>query len=233
MNNSSNSSKKNILFRKVLVLNKNWTPIGFCSVKKALGDLVSAYNPKVPIRIEYYKDDNGNYHLDKPTMIMAVNNPSDWFDIPPREFDDGAIRSVSCECRVPTVIITPNHDKMPKRTFRPTRYNLYHHYNKQCFYSGRILEYHEMNREHLISRDEWKKLGLPGSPDNWNNLVCCDKKINQMKGNMPLNEFLKKTGYKPQYKLSKPNDMVISINSSIHDHPDWKLFLPKSKSSGN
>jgi len=215
----------NVLHKKVLVLNANWAPIGFCSVQTALQDMNSSKTPKLAIKVEYYKDDNGSYHFDMPIEMIPLRW-DEWVELSPREVDVGKIRTSKLEIRVPTVLIAPKYKKIPFKKFRPTKSNLGDHYNYQCYYSGRKLSPKEMNVEHVISRDEWRRRGLPGSPNTWQNLAPCDVKLNHKKSNLTLKEFEEKFGYKPQYKLSEPPPVAIAINSGMMDeNSDWKFFI--------
>lgn len=207
----------------VLVLNAGWMPIGTTQLFTALSDMNSSKSPKLALKIEYFKDEEGSYHLDKPTEILPLYW-DEWITLSPREIDMESVRTPNLEIRVPTVVITKSFDKMPKKTFKPTKRNLYAQYGGICYWTGKKMSLNEMNREHVISRDEWRKRGLPGSPDNWKNLAPTDPKINHLKGNMSPKEFQKKYGYKPQYELKEPKEVPASILIQALQ-PDWSIFV--------
>jgi hypothetical protein len=211
------------LNQQVLVLNAAWQAIGTTPLCTALSDMNSSKSPKLAIKIEYFKDEEGNYHLDKPTEIIPLGW-DEWITLSPREFDVDVVRTPRLEIRVPTVVITKTYSLMPKKTFKPTSRNVYNMYNGICYWSGEKLSFHDASIEHIISKDEWKKKNLPGSPNTWKNLAPAKKKINHLKDNMNPKDFEKKYGYKPQYKLKEPKEVPASILIKALQ-PDWSIFV--------
>lgn len=207
----------------VLILNSSWLPIGTAPLHKVLADMNSFKSPKMSLKIEYFKDESGNYHLDKPTEIIPLKW-EEWVSLSPRELDAESVRTPNLEIRVPTVAITKSYNKMPKKTFKPTKKNLFNQYDGICYWTGKKLSYSEMTIEHIVSKDEWFKSKRDGSPNNWNNLAPADPKVNHLKANMCPKEFERKFGYTPQYKLKEPKPVPTTVLLQALK-PDWAIFV--------
>lgn len=204
----------NILNKHVLVLNRAWIPIGTCTVKKALEDMNSSKNPKKSLKIEYFKDSQGNYSFENPTEIIPLGW-NEWITLPPREFDQESIHTVKMELRIPTVIIVgSNYNQMPVKTFRPTKKNIYDHYGGKCAYTGKSLTYKGMTLDHIIPRSR-------GGQNTWNNLVPCDGVINRLKADKTPEE----AGLKLKYKTSEPKPVPAHVLIKSVICQDWNIFL--------
>jgi len=81
----------------VLVLNKSWKPIGHTTVKDALEDMNSSKYPKKALKIEYMKDDQGNFDFSAPTEVIPLSW-KEWATLSPREFDEDSI-IIKCPSR--------------------------------------------------------------------------------------------------------------------------------------
>jgi 5-methylcytosine-specific restriction endonuclease McrA len=213
------------IHQPVLLLNAAWQPLGTVPLFKALADMNSIRSPKLALKIEYFKDEKGAYHLDQPTEIIPLRW-DEWITLSPREFDEESVRTPNMEIRVPTVVITKTYNKIPKKMFRPTKRNLYEKYKGVCYWTGEKLSFSEMTIEHVVSKDEWRQKSLDGSPNTWKNLAPAHPKVNHLKGNMSPEEFQKKHGYKPQYKLEEPKPIPASILIRAIK-PDWAIFTDK------
>lgn len=205
---------RNILNNHVLVLNKSWIPIGTCSVKKALEDMNSSKQPKKALKIEYLKDEKGNFDFSNPTEVLPLNW-AEWITITPREFDEGSIRTVKIDIRIPTVVIVgSNYNQLPVKTFRPTKKNIYDHYNGVCAYSGKKLTYKNMTLDHIQPRSR-------NGGNTWGNLVPCDADINRIKADRTPEE----AGLKLRYKPTEPKPVPAHVLIRQVISPDWNMFL--------
>jgi len=203
-----------VLNKQVLVLNKAWVPIATVTVKKALEDMNSSRHPKKSLKIEYFKSDKGVYDYQNPIEILPLEW-DEWITITPRDFDEDSIHTVNLEIRVPSVIIVgSNYDRMPVKMFRPTKKNIYDHYNGVCAYTGRKLTYKETTLDHVIPKSKNGK-------NTWKNLVPCDGAINRMKDDRTPDE----AGLKLKYKLSEPKPVPAHVLIKSVISPDWNIFL--------
>jgi 5-methylcytosine-specific restriction endonuclease McrA len=218
---------KSILDSRVLCLNSSWIPIGFCTLKKALEDMNSCKSPKKALKIEFWEESDGVFDFDQITEMTPLNF-EEWINLPLRKHDpESCVRTTKLEIRSPQVIISPFYNKIPIKTFRPTKRHLYDRYGGKCFWTGDKLSYKEMTIDHVTSRDEWTKKKKKGSPNNWLNLAPSRGDINRLKSNLPPEEFESKYGYKPQYKLSEPGPVSASTLIKEALFKEWVPFLLK------
>lgn len=205
----------NILNKSVLVLNKAWLPIATCTVKKAFEDLNSSKQPKKALKIEFLKDSKGNYDFSAPTEILPLAW-SEWITIAPREFDEDTIHTTKLELRIPTVIIVgSNYNSLPKKTFRPTKRNLYNHYKGRCVWTGEVIPYKTATLEHMHPKSR-------GGDGSWKNLALATPELNRKKSDRTPEEF----GMIPKYKLSEPAPVTAAMLIQAVN-PDWGIFLMK------
>lgn len=205
-----------ILNRRVLVLNRSWVAIGEVDVKKALEDMNSSVSPKKALKIEYARNLDGTFNFDE----MIEVNPLDWDEwitLLPREFDSGCIHTVSLSIRVPTIVITPNYNKIPLKTFRPTKFAIAQRDNFTCQYTGRKLNRSEISIDHVFPKSRARD-----KANDWTNLVTCDKKVNFDKADRTPEEAGLKLLRKPI--APSPIPMTALIDEK---HIDWKRFLVK------
>lgn len=216
------------ILRQKIVLNVNtrWEPIGYKMVRKALVDMTGGKSGNTPpahaFIIEYEKDDNGIYDFSKPSIMRPV--PFDeWLEQPIRGHD-AVVHTPHRQIRVPTVIMSVNMDKNPAiKKKHPTKRDILVRDNFTCQYTGKRYSAKELTIDHVISRAEWKRRGLPGTPDTWENLVASYGPINLEKGDKPLSE----TGLKLIRKPIAPPEMCLTQLIREIRHRDWLLFFDK------
>jgi len=203
----------NILNKSVLLLNKAWLPIGTTTVKSAMEDMNSSKHPKKALKIEYAERD-GKYDFSAPTEILPLDW-KEWITLSPRDFDEDSIHTVSLEIRIPTVIIVgSNYNKLPVKTFRPTKKNLYDQYGGRCIWSGEVVPYKQATIEHMHPKSR-------GGSNTWGNLAIADPTLNRQKADRTPTEF----GVIPKYSLQEPKPVPAHVLIKSIMSPDWNIFL--------
>lgn len=205
-----------ILNQRVLVLNRSWVAIGEVDVKKALEDMCSSISPKKALKIEYGKNADGSYNFDD---LIEVNplDWNEWIKLSPRDFDTGAIHTVSLTIRTPTVVITNSFNKIPVKTFRPTKFAIAQRDNFTCQYTGKKLSRSEISIDHVLPKSRAKD-----KANDWGNLVTCDKQVNFEKADRTPEEAGLKLLRKPVAPAPVPYTALIN-----EKHVDWKRFVVK------
>lgn len=209
----------------VLVVNKNWLTLGTTTIRNAMKSLFSTPDGNnmaakgFVIEYEYLGDDKWNF--ENPLEIRPVEL-EEWLELEIRPFDS-YIKSAHKEIRIPTVIQAQNCDRTHLRKTSLSTKSVLERDNYTCQYSGKKLPRHQLNIDHVISKDEWRKRGLPGSPDVWTNVVACDKNINSRKGNKSNLEAGLSLIRQPKEPLPVPaSSLIKEIRSK-----DWEIFLGK------
>jgi len=205
----------NILDKKVLLLNAAWLPIGTATVKSVFEDMNSSRHPKKALKIEYAKNAKGEFDFSAPTEVLPLAW-AEWETLSPREFDEDSIHTVKLELRVPTVVIVGSkYNKLPVKTFRPTKRNIYNHYQGKCIWTGEVIPYGSVTLEHMQPRSR-------GGDNSWKNLALASPEANREKADRTPEEF----GVKPKYKLSEPSPVTAQMLIKA-TNPDWAIFLIK------
>ena len=124
------------------------------------------------------------------------------------------IATVKQHIRVPTVIVSLNYSKVPKREPKLTSAAIMERDNHTCQVTGIKLPKHKLNIDHIIPKSK-------GGVNDWKNMVSMSKEINSKKGNKTLEE----AGLKLIKQPRKPN--AIPICATIKDirHYTWKHFI--------
>lgn len=209
----------------MLNVNSRWQAIGYKMVRKAITDCTGGLKgnspPAKPFIIEYPKDIDGYYDFNQPPIDIRPVSWDEWIEQPIRGHDS-VINTPHKQIRVPTVIMSVNMDDNPSiKKKRPTKRDILIRDNYTCQYTGRQYHPHELTIDHVISKDEWRRRGLPGTPDCWENLVASYWKINSDKSNKTLEEaglvLIRKPKAPPAMRLSQ---LIRDIR-----HRDWKIFI--------
>jgi len=197
----------------VLKLNKNWLPVGYSVVSKALVDLCAG-EACMAVDIDYSRDEDGKPNFSHPTSMRPVDW-DEWITLPIREWDL-EIHSPSITIRVPTVIIAKNYAKMPVHTFRgkPSKKAVWKRDKGIDQYTGRALAEIDATLDHVIPRSK-------GGQSTWNNLVLAHKRLNWKKGNK-LNE---EVGLKLIRRPKAPEPVPASELIKEAKHIDWVHFI--------
>jgi hypothetical protein len=155
----------------VLKLNANWEPLGWTTPRKAFVDLCGGMYGGTPpaLALSTALDENGK-------LVEAV--PMKWeewmkLDVRPQDL---AVQTKSGAIRCPTVIISPNYNKMPLVTPKLTKRAILERDGFRCAYTGDKLHASQLNVDHISPRSR-------GGRDTWENLVACRRDINTKKGN--------------------------------------------------
>jgi len=171
------------------------------------------YNPPVKaLDISYEQDENGEYNFEKTPFINAVSW-IEWLALPIREYDL-VVNTSKYKIRVPTVMVSVNYYKVPKKRFRPTASFLYEAQKGICGYSGQKITRKQGNIEHKIPRSL-------GGKETFENLMYVKKEINSKRGNKSLAE----AGLTPLFSHKEPNPIPVSFTFKTLAHRDWKWFV--------
>ena len=144
----------------VLVLNRNWQAINIRTPADAFCQMAT----NVATALE----------IDVQTHIRPVTW-EEWLTLPIRA-GDNAVRTVRGAIRVPTVIVSLNFSKVPKKRPKLGSKSIRERDGNRCQYTGKLLRPDEGSLDQVIPRSR-------GGKDEWRNLVWSDKAVNAKKGN--------------------------------------------------
>lgn len=199
----------------VLHLNRNWQALGVKSIKNAFVSITGGDKdnvPATPLNISYPILENGEFDFGGEAQIEPVSWV-EWQSLPIREYD-AVINTSKAKIRVPSVIVSNNFAKLPKRKRALTARTLFEIQKGICGYSGKKLPFSAGNKEHKIPKSE-------GGKDTWENLMWVSKEINSKRGNKPLSEL----GLTPLFNHSEPKLVPAPCMIKKIEHIDWLLFI--------
>lgn len=207
--------KQNIMNKPiVLQLNANWMPVHNHTVKDAIIAMNSdgSKPPALALDIAYEKDENGEWDFSNPSYINPVGW-EDFINLPIREYDL-TVSTAKFTMRAPTILIAPEYRKVPMRTPRATKFNVYERDGGVCQYTGEKVPKGSGNIDHVISRAK-------GGKNSWENMVWCKSIINSKKGDKLPHEVGLKLIRKPKAPSGRP---ITSLFREAR-HPSWIPFL--------
>jgi 5-methylcytosine-specific restriction endonuclease McrA len=198
----------------VLRLNAINQRIGWATVREAFSAMMGGENGSeayLGLDISYELDNKGLPIYDKMIDLSRITW-DDWLLLPIRPWDM-SINCVRQKIRVPTVVVCPNFNSMPKKEQRHTPTNIRKRDNNKCQYTNVPLTNTTFTLDHILPKSL-------GGKDSWENLVACHKDVNSKKGNRLNSE----AGLKLLKKPTAPRSIPLCAVYTEVKHPDHSHF---------
>lgn len=181
--------------KKVLVLNKSWSPLRTVTLRTAIGMLHSEDNePKAKII------DPESYQ----TMTW-----SDWSKLKVKATDE-VIRSANAVFRIPEVILLTTYDKVPMPKVHFSRRTMFKRDEHKCQYCS---SREDLTIDHIIPRAQ-------GGKTTWENCVAACYKCNAKKAD----KTPKQAGMKLLKQPERPNWRLFKCDLK-HRVKSWEMFI--------
>ena len=161
---AGNALVSNALASSVLVLNRFYMAIHIVNVRRAFCLLFRELAEVIHVEEGQY----ANYDFDSWRVISELNAEE-------KQPHEDWIRAVSFEIQVPRVLRLLRYDRVPRKTLRFNRRNLFARDKHSCQYCGRHYPHHQLSLDHVVPRSR-------GGKTTWDNVVCCCLKCNVRKG---------------------------------------------------
>jgi 5-methylcytosine-specific restriction endonuclease McrA len=182
----------------VLVLNRNWQAINVRTPADAFCQLAT----------------NVATALDVDGESLRPVTWDEWIHLPIRAQDE-SVQTMRGPIRIPTIIVSVNYARVPKRRPRLSARNIRERDGNRCQYTGRPLRPEEGSLDHVVPRSR-------GGRDSWENLVWSAKEVNQRKADRLPHEAGLKLLSVPRAPKELP---VTALIRNAHGIPEWDLFL--------
>jgi 5-methylcytosine-specific restriction endonuclease McrA len=182
----------------VLVLNRNWQAIHVRTPAEAFCQMAT--------------DVASGLDIDGDKMVPV--KWADWLRLPIRAHDL-AVGTPRGPVRTPTVIVLGTYAKVPKRRPALSPKTIWQRDGGHCQYTGRPLEPHEANIDHVIPRSR-------GGATAWDNCVLADKRVNSRKADKLPGEAGLRLLRAPKAPPELPVTLLIRNH---HQIGDWDKFL--------
>jgi 5-methylcytosine-specific restriction endonuclease McrA len=140
---------------QILVLNKQWQPVGLANIERAFGLLCSGAAKA----------------LDKQYQVFDF---ASWSDLS-AEYGDDVVRTPARTIKVPRVIVLQVYDRLPRMRIRFSRNAIYARDGFTCQYCGCAFPRSSLNLDHVIPKSR-------GGRTSWTNIVASCWPCNTKKG---------------------------------------------------
>ena len=191
----------------VLVLNCNYTAIHVVGARRAFRLLCKDHAEVVTQTGEQWD----TYDFESWIELSQARH------LFPKE-DGDWVRTVSLTIRVPRIIRLLLFSRLPRKTIKFNRRNIFARDGGRCQYCGRRFPTPELSLDHVVPRSR-------GGLSTWLNVVCACTRCNARKGGKLPREAgmtLVKKPYKPK---SSP---VVRLKIASHKYQSWKHFVDEA-----
>lgn len=135
--------------------------------------------------------------------------------------DEEFIQTVKMKVKIPHIVLAVNYrdaKRMVKKP-KPTVKAMQKEYKGRDYYTGEFIG-SRGTRDHLVPQ-------CRGGEDTWENMVWTAPEINQLKGDMSFQEFIKKyPQYRPKFQIKVPTyKPKAALIEPRKDRPIWDHFL--------
>jgi 5-methylcytosine-specific restriction endonuclease McrA len=199
--------------RPVLVLNRNWSPIGVHALRDAISKLFACYKDGTPkahvIDVVYPELIEG---VDLNPTSFEKYNWSDWSNLRPENEDEIILAGRGRKIRLPKVIALSRYDKMPTHGMNFNRRALYKRDKNRCQYCGCRPGVKNLNLDHVCPK-------YFGGKTTWENIVLSCIECNSKKANRTPEQAgmkLLSIPEKPKYSVIKNNKL---------EYKCWEQFV--------
>lgn len=180
---------QSVLYEPVLVLNRNWTPVDTCTVKKAFSRAF---------------DDKAKF-LNTEDDEFSLHDAMSWLDLPVRP-GMLAITTSRFEIRVPEIIVLSLSEHIQhRRVMQFSRRHLARRDRMSCQYCGRGNSDSALTIDHVVPKSK-------GGKSTWENCVLSCFDCNSLKKNKSMDEVKFPDGSRmrlrprPEMKAMYPNN---------------------------
>jgi 5-methylcytosine-specific restriction endonuclease McrA len=192
----------------VLVLNRNYTAIHVIGARRAFRLLCKDHAEVVTQtgdRWDTY-DFESWIELSQARSRFAAEDDGDW------------VRTVSFDVRVPRIIRLLLFSRMPRRTVKFNRRNIFARDGNRCQYCGRRFPSSELSLDHVVPRSR-------GGASTWENMVCACTRCNARKGGRLPGEAGMKLIHKPRRPRRSP---VVRVKIASPKYESWRYFVDEA-----
>ncbi|MFO7898387.1 MAG: HNH endonuclease [Planctomycetota bacterium] len=192
---------------RVLVLNRNYMAIRVIRARRAFRLL---YKERAEV-VSQHGESWGSYNFDSWVELSQARHLF-------REEAGDWVRTVDLTIRVPKIIRLLLFDRLPKRTVKFNRRNVFGRDDNRCQYCGRRFPTSELTLDHIVPRSR-------GGQATWTNLVCACTRCNVRKGGRLPQEAGMRLIRRPYKPRSSP---TVQLRITSPKYESWKHFVDEA-----
>lgn len=188
----------------VLVLNRSYLAVHIINVRRAFALMLRELAEVIHIEEGQW----ANYDFESWREVSE-------FKAQFKEEDEDWVQSVNFELQVPRVIRLLRYDRVPKRTVRLNRRNIFARDENRCQYCGKRFPTSELSLDHILPSSR-------GGDTSWENLACACIDCNVKKGG--------RTPEEAHMKLIRPavrpkQSPLLAVKLDNPKYQSWRTFL--------
>lgn len=192
------------LDEKVLVLNRMFAAVRVISARRAFVLLCKQAAEVIAIEDGQYR----NYDMATWAEIAELQ----------RQFEPERhvwVRTARIELAIPKIIRLLGYDRLPKRSVKLNRRNLYARDGSRCQYCGKQFPTRELTIDHVVPR-------VQGGAHTWENLVCACVRCNARKGGRTPEQASMRLKRRPVRPKRVP---AVTLRLGRDKYDSWRAFL--------
>ncbi|MEQ8787063.1 MAG: HNH endonuclease [Pirellulaceae bacterium] len=204
-------SRDRTLTNSVLVLNRHYLAVHVLAVRRAFcllyRDLAEVIHHEDG---QYANFDFAAWCEVSELWALEKSDEEDW------------VRAVNFEIRVPRVIRLLRYDRVPRKTLRFNRRNLFARDEHRCQYCGNAFPSSQLSFDHVIPRSR-------GGETSWENVVCSCVTCNSKKGGRTPQEARMRLLRKPARPKNNP---LLASKLGNPKYASWRTFIGGGVTAG-
>ncbi|NQT86598.1 HNH endonuclease [bacterium] len=194
-----------VLNASVLVLNKLYLPIHIVSARQAFGLLCREVAEVVWVEEDRFETHSFESWCELSALREAF----------PEDDEGDYVCTMRLDIRVPRIVRLLFYDRLPARSVKFNRRNIYARDENRCQYCGRRFTTSELTLDHVVPR-------TLGGGATWTNLVCCCVRCNSRKGGRTPAEAGMHLTRKPVKPRRSP---IIRLTLGNEKYRSWRHFV--------
>jgi 5-methylcytosine-specific restriction endonuclease McrA len=206
----SEADPSRVLSSSVLVLNRFYLAVHVITVRRAFILLYRDCAEVIHIEDGQYLNYDFQSWCDLSAMRALEKLPhEDW------------VRAVHSEIQVPRIVRLLKYDRVPRKTLRFNRRNIFARDGNRCQYCGRSLPANQLSLDHVMPRSR-------GGETSWENVVCSCVSCNTKKGGRTPQEAHMHLMSQPTEPKTNP---ILAMKLTNPKYHCWKDFLPTASAT--
>jgi len=198
------------LSASVLVLNRYYMAVHVVSARRAFCLLFRELAEVIHFEDGQY----ANYDFESWQLMCELRGDE-------RSSGEDWVRAVNFEIQVPRVVRLLHYDRVPRRTVRFNRRNLFARDRHVCQYCGVDFPPSQLSFDHVVPRSR-------GGKTTWENIVSCCLGCNARKGGRTPKEAKMRLIQTPTKPRHSP---LLSLKLRHPKYESWRKFIPHAESS--
>lgn len=198
------------LSASVLVLNRFYMAVHVVNARRAFCMLFRELAEVIHVEDGQY----ANYDFESWQLLCELR-------VDERRRGEDWVQAVNFQIQVPRVVRLLHYDRVPRRTVRFNRRNLFARDEHVCQYCGDDFPPSQLSFDHVVPRSR-------GGKTTWENIVSCCFRCNARKGGRTPHEAKMRLIRDPK---KPPHSPLLSMKLGHPKYASWRNFIPTAEAA--